>query len=92
MLNHLIFIRHSLPTFNPKVPAVQWHLSDEGKMRCRSLAIYLQTYSQKMVFTSRESKAMETGQIIATSLKLSQEIIDGLHEHERPQTGNLDHG
>ena len=91
MLNHLIFIRHSLPILDPKVPPFQWHLSDEGKMRCRTLATHLQTYSPKMVFTSRESKAIETGQIIATYLKLSQKIIDGLHEHERPQTGNLDH-
>ena len=89
MLNLLIFIRHSLPIFDPKIPAFQWHLSDEGKTRCQSLATHLSIYSPKMIFTSREFKAIETGQIIATNLKLSNKVVEGLHEHERPQIGNL---
>lgn len=91
MLNQLIFIRHSLPTFDPKIPAFQWHLSDEGRTRCQSLAAQLTIYSPKMIFTSREHKAIETGQIIATILNISNKVVEGLHEHERPQIGNQDH-
>jgi broad specificity phosphatase PhoE len=76
-------VRHSLPEFVTGVPASQWHLSDEGRRRCRRLAGQLALHDLAAIVASQEPKATETGQIVADMLGLRLEIAAGLHEHER---------
>jgi len=47
------------------------------------LAGGLSAYGLDAVVSSQESKAVETGQIVATTLGLPFETAPGLHEHER---------
>lgn len=79
----LIFMRHSLPEMVVGVPASQWRLSEEGRLRCQKLAERLAAYGLATIVTSTEPKAVETGQIVAEVLDLPFEIAPGLHEHER---------
>lgn len=79
----LILVRHSLPEFVVGVPASQWRLSAEGRRRCQQLAERLVSYDLAIVVTSQETKATETGQIVAEVLDLPWETAPGLHEHER---------
>jgi broad specificity phosphatase PhoE len=79
----LILIRHSLPEIVPDVPACQWALSKEGRLRCRWLAKRLAEYDPGVIVTSLEPKAIETGQIVASLLNKPLETAEGLHEHER---------
>jgi broad specificity phosphatase PhoE len=81
----LILIRHSLPEIIPTLPASQWHLSDEGRRRCRALADELAVYRPQVIVTSVEPKAVETGRLVADRLGLPCEVSPGLHEHERPE-------
>jgi broad specificity phosphatase PhoE len=85
----LVLVRHSAPEIAPGVPASQWRLSDEGRLRCEALAAQLATYELGAVVTSTEPKAVETGQIVARILRLPIESAPGLHEQARPEVGLL---
>jgi len=79
----LVLVRHSLPEMVAGVPASQWQLSEEGRRRCETLGKRLAAYSLAVIVSSREPKAVETGQIVAHLLGLPFEAADDLHEHER---------
>jgi broad specificity phosphatase PhoE len=83
----LILIRHSLPEIVPDVPARQWTLSEEGRLRCRWLAQRLAETNPGVIVTSLEPKAIETGQVVASLLNKPFETATGLHEHERRRVG-----
>jgi broad specificity phosphatase PhoE len=80
----LILVRHSLPAIDPEVPSATWPLSAEGRERCVTLAKRLAEYDLNVIVTSSESKATETGQIVADILGVPCESAPNLHEHERP--------
>lgn len=79
----LLLVRHSLPEMATGVPASCWHLSTEGRRRCRALAEHLAAYEPVAIVASEEPKAVETGQIVARILGLPFGTAPGLHEHER---------
>jgi broad specificity phosphatase PhoE len=80
---YLILVKHSLPDIAPDVPAASWRLSDEGRKRCLPLANALAAYNPDTIVTSREPKAIETGQLVAARLGLPCQPWDDLHEHLR---------
>lgn len=85
MTRRLALVRHSQPVIDDRVPAREWHLSDEGRARSRSSANALLGLSARRIFTSDEPKAIETAEEIAHELELPVEIASGVHEHERPR-------
>lgn len=72
-----------MPILDPSVPASEWHLGDPGRASCERLAAKLRQYSPDLIIASRESKATETGRIVASRLSKQFENGEGLHEHER---------
>ncbi|MCB9422840.1 MAG: histidine phosphatase family protein [Ardenticatenaceae bacterium] len=78
-----LFIRHAAVAVDPAVPAREWSLSSDGRSRTRSLAPQLTPYDLTRIITSDESKARETGQIIAETLGLPWQSAPNLHEHNR---------
>ena len=84
----LILIKHSKPAVEPDVPSHQWHLSEEGRRRCDSLAGKLAIHAPDLVIASDEPKAAETGRIVADLLHKPFCTAPGLHEHDR---GNVRH-
>ena len=78
-----ILVKHSLPEIIPSIPGNEWRLSAEGRQRCLPLAAKLAPYQPDVIVSSQETKAWQTGQIIADTLVLPLETVDGLHEHER---------
>ena len=79
----LVLVKHSLPEIDSAVPANQWHLSQEGRLRSRVLGRRLVQYDIDVVVSSVEPKALETAQIAARSLHKPLKIVAGLHEHDR---------
>jgi broad specificity phosphatase PhoE len=51
------------------------------------LAEKIKKYRPESVITSREPKAIQTGDIVAGILKISTTVASGLHEHEREGQG-----
>jgi broad specificity phosphatase PhoE len=79
----VIFVKHSLPEIMPDRPANQWRLGEEGRKRCLFLAKALAPYQSDAIVSSSEPKAVETAELIAKSLGMANQIVEGLHEHQR---------
>ena len=88
-MQQLILVRHSETRFDRMTPPEQWGLSDEGRLRCQPLAERLTEYDPGIVVTSKEPKALQTGQIIATRLGIPIETGDNLHQIDRRAIGLL---
>jgi broad specificity phosphatase PhoE len=80
---NLLLIRHSAVQRSQETPSREWPLSDDGRSRTRQLAPQLVSHNPTRIFTSEESKARETGQIIADELGLPWQTAPGLQEHSR---------
>lgn len=87
-MSKLILIRHAAPRIVSEMPPFYWHLSADGKASAQRLAEALAVHAPFEVYTSRELKAKETGQIIAQRLSLNchtdQEF--SFYEHRRSGT------
>jgi broad specificity phosphatase PhoE len=80
---YLILVKHSLPEVVEGIPAREWTLSEEGRIRSRELAGKLMPYQAEIIVSSVESKARETASILAENLGLEFQEVEGLHEHDR---------
>jgi len=89
MKEYLVLVKHSLPEIQEELPAREWRLSEEGRIRARRLAERLNEYQPAVVVSSVEPKARETAEIIADRLKAEFHIAEGLHEHDRHTTPYL---
>lgn len=83
MKKYLILVKHSLPELAGGIPAREWKLSAEGRIRARKLAEQLNSFDPEVIVSSVEPKAKETAEIIADRFDLELRLVDGLHEHDR---------
>ncbi len=90
MARNLILVKHAMPALEPDVPSRDWQLSDAGRARCIPLAEHLAAYTPTVIAASAESKATETGRIVAARLAAPIEIVADLHENDRTGLGWLD--
>lgn len=82
-MRKLVLVRHSQPRIEPDVPAAEWRLSELGRRRAESMAARLRDYGANRIWCSREPKAVETAEIVGSTLGLPTRIRDGLEEHHR---------
>lgn len=68
---------------DPQKTASQWHLSEDGRSRCRRFAPQLVPHEIAVFVSSKEPKARETAQIMANLLYKPWETAANLHEHDR---------
>src|SRR5215510_1862923 len=85
-MKSLILVKHSLPEVVENIPAREWKLSVEGRMRAQSLAERLIEYQPEVISSSLEIKAQETAHILADHFGLEYEVFEGLHEHDRSKS------
>jgi broad specificity phosphatase PhoE len=83
MTPHLILIRHSISRQQPDVDSHEWELTEEGRVRCHTLAERLRVYQPTVIATSAEPKAVQTGAVLAETYGLEPEIITDLGEQRR---------
>ena len=84
-MNKLILVRHSEPEIRPDRPASTWRLSERGRTRAEELAEELRGFSPASIWSSKEPKAVETAQILASAPDTSAQVADGLEEHHRTE-------
>ena len=82
-MNKLILVRHSEPEIERDKPASTWRLSSNGRSRAKLLANELRGFAPASIWCSKEPKAIETAQILASALDTPMQIADGLEEHHR---------
>ena len=89
-MGKLILIRHASPEVDPRAPPVEWSLSKSGRSGAARLAEGLSDEGIRTIFTSEETKAIETGRIIGEHLGVETRTVPGLQEHDRTGVGFLD--
>ena len=89
MKNYLILVKHSLPQIVENLPAREWKLSEEGRIRAQPLAERLLLFRPEYIISSVEPKAKETAEIIARRHNLELHTAVDLHEHDRSKTPYL---
>ena len=85
---HLLWIRHSMVTPDPTIPAHEWSLTPEGKKQAARLAPSLVGLTPPLsVVASSERKAVETAEEVTSALGLAPaRTSDDLREVQRPWT------
>ena len=83
----LILARHSSPRVDPEIPAAEWTLSDEGRVRAEVMAGAMRPHRPQRIYSSNEPKAIETATIVADCLSIPFQVAPGVHEHEGRDTG-----
>ena len=91
-MRKLILIKHASPLVIPGTPTEQWKLSDKGKESCVPLADALSAYEPSVIVSSDEPKALETAQLVASSLAIPTAIAPNLHEHDRSNVPHMRNG
>jgi broad specificity phosphatase PhoE len=80
----LVLVKHAQPVLDPLVPPREWRLSTEGEKQARQVAERLKPFLPFALVCSREPKAVQTAEIIATAVNASYRPFDGLEEFDRP--------
>ena len=83
------FITHPEVAIDPAVPVPEWPLSEKGRQR--ATAMLRQPWVPRLQFLacSRERKAIDTAEILATHTDLPIAMFEGLEENDRSATGYL---
>lgn len=89
MNKYLILVKHSLPEIDKTLPAREWKLSEEGRVRAEQLAEELRRFQPDVVISSNERKAKETAEIIGRLHQLKFHIAEDLREHDRGNVSPL---
>ncbi|MEM7142961.1 MAG: histidine phosphatase family protein [Actinomycetota bacterium] len=76
---------------DPDVPVPQWRLRDDGRRRVEALANAPWVAGLERIITSAETKAIETGEILAAAAGVDIEIRSATDEIDRSSTGYLPH-
>jgi broad specificity phosphatase PhoE len=69
---------------DPDRPTSEWSLSAEGVSRCETIASELERFLPAVMFSSPETKAVETAQHVGLHLGIEFSVREGLCEHRRP--------
>ncbi|MEL6830959.1 MAG: histidine phosphatase family protein [Pseudomonadota bacterium] len=85
----LRYLSHPQVKIDAAIPVPEWGLSDLGKDRAKLFARSKCLLQTKSVYSSAETKAIETGNTIAKKLGLNLNLRPGTHENDRSATGFL---
>ncbi len=81
-MTQFFLIRHANVVREPDVSSHAWKLSENGRSRTKQLAQQFPDHPTRLV-TSTETKAIETGQILADLWHVPCTTAPNLHEHDR---------
>ena len=72
-----------MPEIERDRPASAWRLGEIGRRRSELLAARLRGFTPEVIWSSRELKAVETAEVVASAFGVPVQIADGLEEHHR---------
>ncbi|KZL20512.1 Histidine phosphatase superfamily (branch 1) [Pseudovibrio axinellae] len=88
-MTYCIYLSHPNVDIDPATPVPHWDLSDKGRARLEQGLRQPWLLEIEHVISSKEKKAIETGQIIASHLGIELTTALDLHENDRSATGFL---
>lgn len=83
------YLTHPQVVVAPDMPVPDWHLNETGHARVAALTRSAALRGTNRVYSSAETKAIETAEPLAQMLGCSVTIRDGMHENDRSSTGFL---
>jgi broad specificity phosphatase PhoE len=89
MRHTAFFVTHPDVAIDPTVPVPQWPLSERGAARMRVAASRPWASLVRRIVASRERKAIDAAEILATALGLEFTTMADLGENDRSATGYL---
>jgi broad specificity phosphatase PhoE len=84
-----LYVSHPEVVIDPAVPLPRWGLSEKGRTRMAVFAAQRWLRRFGRVISSDETKAIETGEALASALGIPMDVREGLHENDRSATGFL---
>jgi 2,3-bisphosphoglycerate-dependent phosphoglycerate mutase len=90
-MRRLFLIRHADTRIVASVPAADWHLSETGCERARTLAAKIKPNGLNHIHSSIEPKALQTAEAFGEVFGVPIVQVPGLQEHERPGVPLLPH-
>ncbi len=88
-MTYCVYLTHPNVEIDPAKPVAHWDLSDKGRERLEQGLRQPWLLEIEHVVSSREKKAIETGQIIANHLGIELMTAPDLQENDRGTTGFL---
>jgi broad specificity phosphatase PhoE len=79
----VLLVRHSLPELDPALPAEEWRLSEEGRLRCGPLAARLREHGPTAIVSGTEPKVRATAGLVGAELGLDVQESVALRETAR---------
>src|SRR6185312_13847887 len=89
-MRKLILIKHAKPLVDERIPSTEWELSDQGRQSCQGLSRVAGSQQPKIIVTSDEPKAIQTGLLVGEALGIEVKQSPGLHEHDRTNVPVMD--
>ena len=86
-MNKLLFITHPQVTVEPTKPVTEWSLSKEGRARTARFSASPALAKLGAIWSSTETKALESAMILAQHLRLPVRQMSRLGENDRSSTG-----
>jgi broad specificity phosphatase PhoE len=79
-VQRLLLVRHAAPLIDPPTPSSEWVLSPQGEEAARRLAQSLAAPPPSPIYSSAETKAVQTAAVLAEEWGLRVRVEDDLHE------------
>jgi broad specificity phosphatase PhoE len=86
MEGSIILVKHAMPELNGDVPSKEWKLGEKGLKQAQRFANFVRDNLDvdPIMYSSSETKAIETAKIIAETLSLTHKVSPALAEFDRP--------
>ncbi|MBK26354.1 MAG: hypothetical protein CME70_20310 [Halobacteriovorax sp.] len=90
--NTLILVKHALPELNEEVAPKEWQLGEKGLKQAKKFAGFVQDNLDvdPIIYSSEESKAIDTAKVLAETLGLNHKTNPDLGEIDRAPSKILD--
>jgi broad specificity phosphatase PhoE len=83
----LRFVTHPQVRISAAIPVPRWGLSDAGRSRAEAMLKQPWLAHTTRLFSSGETKALETAAVVAAATGMPIEVRHDLHENDRSSTG-----
>ncbi len=90
--NTLILVKHALPELSPEIAPKEWPLGEKGLKQAKKFAQFVQDNLDvdPIIYSSEESKAVDTAKVLAEALGLNLKTNPNLGEIDRASSEILD--
>jgi len=85
----ILFVTHPEVMIDPKVPVLEWPLSEQGRARMEAFASDPVLRRVRAIYTSGERKAIDGAGILASHLSVPFTVDEALGENDRSATGYI---